>query len=132
MLINIAFKSTPQISVCTNFAFFSNCIFSLSLFSLFTKGLLPIVGSICRLRMTSKFPFGTMCAGIDTSKYQAKRNTYELWTSLCRLQYLLPIMKLWFVRTVNVETDRAKKAWSNKINKVNYEIDKYQTWVSAK
>tara|TARA_B100000780_G_C20785408_1_gene311891 strand:+ start:421 stop:546 length:126 start_codon:yes stop_codon:yes gene_type:complete len=41
-------------------------------------------------------------------------------------------MKLWFVRTVNVETDRAKKAWSNKINKVNYEIDKYQTWVSAK
>ena len=91
--------------------------------------LLPIVGSVCRLRMTSKVPFATMVEGIESSKFQAKKNTYELWTTLGRLQLLLPVMKGWLQRTVSGEAERSKKGWGNKVNKVYYECDKYQTWV---
>ena len=117
--------------------FFSTCFFEILDFQVkhirtnvvdCLSRLLPIVGSICRLRMTSKIPFATMVEGIETSKYQAKRNTYELWTTLCRLQLLLPLMKGWLGRTLANEMERSKKGWGNKLNKLYYECDKYQTW----
>ena len=91
----------------------------------FTR-LLPIAGSVCRLRMTSKVPYATVV--MESSKYQSKRNTYELWTTLSRLQLLLPVMKGWMSRAISCESDKGKKFWGNKVNKINYDIDKYKTW----
>jgi hypothetical protein len=88
--------------------------------------LLPIAGSVCLLRMTSKVPYATVV--MESSKYQSKRNTYELWTTLSRLQLLLPVMKGWMSRAISCESDKGKKFWGNKVNKINYDIDKYKTW----